>query len=135
MTSRWWTYVSEHGGENQTEIARRTELSAASVNRWKTQGSTPSPENVARFAIAYGRPVLEALVAAGHITEEQAGVQVTRVDLATLSTEDIMAELGRRLPTVEPVVTVARATVTVPPRPRAAASRRTTPESHGQAPL
>jgi transcriptional regulator with XRE-family HTH domain len=31
-----------------------------------------------------------------------------------------------------PVVTTSHVTVTVPPRPQAATSRRTTPESHGQ---
>jgi transcriptional regulator with XRE-family HTH domain len=130
MNNRWSAYVAQHGGDNQTEIARQTGLSAASISRWKS--SAPKPENVARFANAYGRPVLEALVAAGHITEEQAGVQVTRVDLSTLNTEELMAELTRRLPTTAPVVTVSRSTVTVPRKPQAAASRRTTPESHGQ---
>lgn len=62
----WWDYVQRIAGqESQQEIARRLEMSPSSVNRW--QSSAPKPESVRAFAVAYGRPVQEAFVAAGYM--------------------------------------------------------------------
>lgn len=69
MADTWWDYVQRiSGGASQSEIARRIGLTSASVSRWRH--SAPQPDNVRAFARAYGRPALEALVAAGIVTEE-----------------------------------------------------------------
>ena len=52
----------------QQEIARRLGVAPSSVNRWKTSG--PKPETVRAFAVAYGRPVAEAFLAAGYLRPE-----------------------------------------------------------------
>lgn len=55
------------GHASQSQIARRLGLSAAAVNRWQNTG--PKPVNVSQFAREYGRPVPEAMVAAGFLDE------------------------------------------------------------------
>lgn len=71
----WWEYVQRvSGGDSQSEIARRLGLSAGAVNRWQHTG--PKPVNVSEFARAYGRPVPEAMVAAGFMDESD--LEVTK---------------------------------------------------------
>ncbi|MEQ4208863.1 helix-turn-helix transcriptional regulator [Actinopolymorpha sp. B9G3] len=65
----WWEYVQDVTGRaSQQEIARRLGIASSSVNRWKS--SDPRPETVRAFAVAFGRPVAEAFVAAGHLRPE-----------------------------------------------------------------
>ncbi|WP_141575962.1 helix-turn-helix transcriptional regulator [Actinomadura sp. WMMA1423] len=73
MTDRtWWQYVVRHAGtENQSEIARRIGRDQSSLNKWP-QGAKPRVESVRAFAEAYRRPILEAMVAAGILSEEEA---------------------------------------------------------------
>lgn len=99
-SSPWWDYVERIGGSNQSAIAARMTsgghpFTPASINRWRH--SVPKPGNVAAFAITHGRPVLEAFVAAGFITEEQAGAQVTVEKAADLTAGELVAELARRV--------------------------------------
>ncbi|MEU6034020.1 helix-turn-helix transcriptional regulator [Actinomadura sp. NPDC047616] len=92
----WWAYVERiANGDNQTKIAERTGLSQAGVNAWKTR--TPKPETVATFARTYNRPVLEAFVAAGFLTEEEAGTTALPQPLSEVPSGELLAELGRRL--------------------------------------
>lgn len=94
--STWWEYVTQvGGGASQAVIARRTNLSPATVSRW--QGSEPHPRNVAAFALAYGRPVLEAFVAAGFLTDEQAKAQVIRADARALTDDELLGEVRARM--------------------------------------
>ncbi|KAB2344823.1 helix-turn-helix domain-containing protein [Actinomadura rudentiformis] len=91
----WWDYVQQIAGSNQTKIAERTGLSQAGVSAW--QSRTPKPETVTAFAHAYNRPVLEAFVAAGFLTADEAGVKELTPSLAKISSGDLLAELSRRL--------------------------------------
>lgn len=93
----WWSYVEQvTEGAAGEQIARRLEVSGATVSRWKTV--TPRPEMAARFAREYGRPVLEAFVAAGFLTGIEAGeAPVHRDDPEGLSNDELLAELARRL--------------------------------------
>lgn len=94
---QWWQYVqSIAGGEAQTVIAQKVNLSPASISRWQT--FAPKPENVVTFAKAYRRPVLEAFVAAGFISADDAKVRPTASpSLEALSSEELIQELSRRL--------------------------------------
>ncbi|WP_242890752.1 hypothetical protein [Actinomadura litoris] len=68
----WWKYVCETAGtDNQSTIAARIGRHPSSLNKWP-QGATPRVESVRAFAEAYDRPILEAFVAAGLLTEEEA---------------------------------------------------------------
>lgn len=67
----WWTYVTETAGtDNQSVIARKVGISQPSVSQWRK--STPKPESVRAFAKAYGQPVINAYIAAGLLTEDEA---------------------------------------------------------------
>jgi len=94
---QWWNYVEQvTGRESQSEIARRIRLTSASVSRWKS--SAPKPENVVAFAKAYKRPVLEAFVAAGFLTKEEANQRPSApASVAQLTNEELAAEVSRRL--------------------------------------
>lgn len=68
----WWNYVvATAGTDNQSEIARTMGISQPSISQWKT--SRPKPETVEQFANAYKVPYIKALIAAGYITDKQAG--------------------------------------------------------------
>lgn len=91
----WMDYVRQHGGSVNTEIAKRVGVTPQSIGRW--HASEPKPELVRAFAKAYGRPVLEAFVAAGLLTAEDANEQVVRSDSSQLSDEDLVNEVLARM--------------------------------------
>lgn len=93
----WWAYVTEKSGSDAAPpIARKLGIDQSTVNRWRT--SIPQPERVALFARTYGRPVIEAFVAAGFLTAEEAGQKVEPiVDADVLSDEDLVAQVAKRL--------------------------------------
>ncbi|VEW13511.1 Uncharacterised protein [Brevibacterium casei] len=93
----WNDYVARVAeGETQATIAAKLGVSGPTVSRWKKFG--PRPENVSTFARAYGRPVLEAFVAAGYLTPEEAGETPTAApSLASLTDDELVRELTRRL--------------------------------------
>jgi hypothetical protein len=92
----WWEYVQRIAGTaSPSEISRRTGIGQSSVGRWGS--SSPKPESVAAFARAYERPVLEAFVAAGFLTEEEAGTSEIPMDLTYVPGEVLLEELKRRL--------------------------------------
>lgn len=90
----WWEYVTRIADTgNQTEIAKRLGLSQPSVNRWKTV--IPKSENVISFAKAYGRPPIEALQAAGLVTDEDIELIKVPLDYAELSLPQLVKELNK----------------------------------------
>lgn len=93
----WWTYVQEHSkGATQLEIAKRVGVTQSAVGRWKK--SQPETSAVAQFARSYERPVLEAMIAAGHITAEDAGERPSAPpSLASVRGSDLLDELERRM--------------------------------------
>lgn len=96
MPTAWATYVERvTGGASQSAIADKAGLSQSAVNRWHT--STPKPETVVALARAYDRPVLEAFVAAGFLSEDDAALNEIKASARDLSDEDLVAELQRRM--------------------------------------
>lgn len=92
----WIDYVRQHaGGDDDTAIGRRIGVSGASVGRWRT--SAPKPESVRAFAAAYQVSVLEAFVAAGFLTAAQARETVVRVDVSSLSDDELVSEVLARM--------------------------------------
>lgn len=93
----WNDYVARVAeGETQTTIAAKLGVSGPTVSRWRKFG--PRPENVSTFARVYGRPVLEAFIAAGYITAEEANETPTAApNLNSLSNDELVQELARRL--------------------------------------
>lgn len=86
------------GDQTQLEAARHIGISKSNITRWK-DGTRAAPDFVVKVARAYGANVLEALVEAEFITEEEA--QLTRVapelDLTKIDGADLAAELDRRI--------------------------------------
>lgn len=94
----WWHYVKRVAGEDSpSDIARRVGIGPSSVGRW--QISSPKVDNVRAFATAYDRPVLEAFIAAGILSEEEAGATQLPADLSEVDLGDLLAEALRRVQT------------------------------------
>lgn len=94
--SSWWTYVLDVIGEaTPKEASDRAGIDKSNFTRWK-QGGRPAVEFVLKLARSYGRPVVEALAAAGYITEEEANVREVRIGVEDLSDVALSRELLRR---------------------------------------
>ena len=90
----WWQNVEQTAaGDKPEHIACRT--SSPTVGRWRT--SVPRPESVASFARAYGRPVLEAFVAAGFFAAEEVRAQVAIIRIEEPSDDELLDMLVGRL--------------------------------------
>jgi transcriptional regulator with XRE-family HTH domain len=99
QASMWAEYVKRVApGRNQAEIAELAGVDQTGVSRWLSGRTAPRVESVIRFARSLGRSPVEALVAAGYITPEEAGMapdlQISSRDLAT---EELLAEVRRRV--------------------------------------
>lgn len=94
----WWDYVKRHSaGAVNSHIAEAVGITPSSVGRWG-KGSKPDPAQAAAFARAYGRPVLEAFVAAGFLTAAEAGEKPSAPpSLASLSGDELLDEVRRRM--------------------------------------
>lgn len=86
------------GDDNNTEAAKKSGISSSNFTRWK-KGARADPDFVVKVARAYGVNVLEALVEAEFITEEEAKlrkVQVGGVTLKEATNKQILDEILRR---------------------------------------
>lgn len=94
----WWTYVRKHSGDvPASHVASAIGVTPSSVGRWG-KGSNPDPAQAAAFARAYGRPVLEAFIAAGFLTPDEAGERpAAATNLAVLDDEALLGEVARRM--------------------------------------
>lgn len=92
----WWEYVKEVAGaagdDSTHKISKRMggNPTASAIGRWKE--TTPKAENVMEFARRYGKPIMEALVAAGLASEDEAAANPRG-----MSNEAFAFELVRRL--------------------------------------
>lgn len=95
----WWDYVQQVAkGAKQADIAERAGVNQVTVSRWKKGAESARPENVAAFARAYGRPVLEAFIAAGFLTAEEADARPdTTFTASDLDNAALLNEIARRL--------------------------------------
>jgi transcriptional regulator with XRE-family HTH domain len=96
----WIEYVQRHAhGAKQEDIAGKIGVTSSTVGRWKDTGIQPRGEHVVAFARAYGRAPVEALIHAGYIKPEEAGI--SSVELAgsmhDVTDRDLMKELADRL--------------------------------------
>lgn len=100
VSETWWQYVEQMAGDDsQAEIARKIGVNKTTVWRWKDPDVSVDPAVAIRFARTYRRPVTEALIAAGLITQQEADLREIRIelDVSTLSNEELAAEFVRRL--------------------------------------
>jgi len=94
---QWWRYVQTViNGDPGRIVYDKTGLDPSVISRWRK--GPGRPDNVAAFARGYGRPVLEAFVAAGFLTAEEAAQLPTAPPSPEHLTDDaLLAELGDRL--------------------------------------
>lgn len=97
--TRWWKYLQKlMGDQTQLEAARFIGISKSNITRWK-DGARAAPDFVVKVARAYRANVLEALVEAEFITEEEAQLREVNVGGVTLSdstNEEILKEILSR---------------------------------------
>lgn len=105
MANAWTTYLARTAAAHTaTDIARRMRISDSTVSRWKN-GNQPTPAAAVAFARTYGRPGIEALVAAGHLDLADLDESITVISpppgLDSFSTLELVEEVARRLADAE----------------------------------
>ena len=94
----WWQYVTSiAGGDTQTQISQKSGVTQSNVSRWRREKQGVDPTSVAAVARAYGRPVLEAFIAAGFLSEDEARAQVTITRYEQPDDETLLDLLAARL--------------------------------------
>jgi len=100
MTStRWWQYIEPIiGGMTMRDAAKQAGFNQSAFTRWKN-GAKADPDFVVKFARAFHLNVLEALVEAEFITENEANLKEVTVGgpaLADATNEQLLDEIMRR---------------------------------------
>jgi len=96
-TTRWWKYVEAvTDGALGVEIARKAEFDPSAISRWK-RGDNSKVAFAIKFARAYDRNVLEALVEAEVITEAEAKLHDVKLGVGDLTTVELLEEVLKRL--------------------------------------
>jgi len=95
--TRWWIYVEAvTDGSSGVDIARKAEFDPSAISRWK-RGDKAEVAFAVKFARAYGRNVLEALVEAEVITESEAKLHEVKAAVGDLTTVELLEEALHRL--------------------------------------
>lgn len=101
----WSDYLRSITSDNQAEIAARTDVHYSTVSRWLSDDIDPTPRTVIRVARCYGRNPIEALVAVGYLSPDEAELPISLWgDPATIPTEILLAEVARRASPCAPAV-------------------------------
>lgn len=100
QSTRWWDYITGIIGDSTySQAATKAGFDKSAFTRWK-KGARADPDFVVKIARAYNANVLEALVAAGFITEAEAKLQEIKVGGITLndaSNQQLLDEIMHRL--------------------------------------
>jgi hypothetical protein len=89
----WWEYVKRTAGtESPKALNEKTGIDGPTFSKWK-RGQVPGVTFVSTFAKAYGRPVLEAFVAAEFLTADEAKARPERKPDFTQLTDDELLKL------------------------------------------
>ncbi|WP_410652075.1 helix-turn-helix domain-containing protein [Amycolatopsis sp. cmx-4-54] len=83
-------------GWKKADLARASGIAESRLSRWMT-GGAPSVDNARAVAEAFGRSLLEVLVAAGIITPEESRAKTVHLDVTKLTNRELVAEMERRL--------------------------------------
>lgn len=95
----WWTWFAATAGtDDGATIAEAAGVSEPQVSRWRRGANRPDADKVVRFARYFRKPALEALVAVGYITAEDAHKTVTvERPVSELSDDELIDEIRRRM--------------------------------------
>ena len=100
----WAEYVARVTRDlSQTQVGLVSGISQSTIGRWKRGGiDAPRVEVVVSFARTLGRNPIEALIAAGYVTAEEANASVSvQNPLRDFTNDQLFEELRRRLPNGE----------------------------------
>ena len=93
----------------QQDVAAAAGVTAPTVSRWSRREQGVDPRAAATFARTNGRPVLEAFVAAGFLTPEEANETPTATpSLGSLTDEQLLHEVRRRMSHATPTTLDSR---------------------------
>jgi transcriptional regulator with XRE-family HTH domain len=96
----WAEYVRRTTASmTQTEVAELTGVSQTGIGRWlRGETAAPRAESVVSFARALGQQPVQALVAAGYLTADEAAATIeVRRPLHSYHTDALLDELRRRV--------------------------------------
>ena len=96
----WWKYVQQVAGADSNSpkaMSAQTQIDSPHFSKWKT-GPPPGAKLAAQFARGYRRPVLEAFVAAGFLTAEEAKERPAgQPDYTKLSNDELLELVRARM--------------------------------------
>lgn len=84
-------------GWHQRRVAEEVGTNASVVSRWLSGEMHPNLESIRATAEAFGVPVIEAMLAAEALTEEEVGVKRVSPDPDLLSDEEIVRQVAKRM--------------------------------------
>lgn len=94
----WWDYVEMISDRaQQKDVATATGIDASTVSRWSSGKQAPSPKQVVTLARAYRRSPLEGLIAAGFLSQDEAGVTVVTARAEDLTPLQLVEALREKL--------------------------------------
>lgn len=98
VSESWGDYVRRvTASRTQKDVGTATGLDPTAISRWLRNQNVPRAEKAVLFARALGESPLEALIAAGYLTPEEAGATTkVRTALREFSFDEIVSELRRR---------------------------------------
>ncbi|SER96101.1 Transcriptional regulator, contains XRE-family HTH domain [Lentzea xinjiangensis] len=81
------------------QLAEKTGIAQPVLSRWMGGKTVPTIDNLRPVAEALNLPLLELVVRAGLLTEEEAGAKLKLVNTTAdkLSDDELLAEVGRRM--------------------------------------
>ena len=99
MPATWWDYVIRTAGTDvQKQMAADTGISETAFSRWKKGQNKPEAPHVIVFARAYGRPPVEALIAAGILRQADAsGAVEIHHGPDQLTDDELVRQIEKRL--------------------------------------
>lgn len=106
MTNKldWLSYLDRLPGEpNDNQISTATGIARSNVSRWRTENQQPRPAQAVAVARAFNMHPLGALVAAGHLTDDDVDAIFDGQTIAQLMSLDsfdtafLAREVARRL--------------------------------------
>lgn len=97
VVTAWYAYVfGAMRGMTAAAAAEKAGINQSAISRWKS-GQAPDLRVAVQFARGMGLNVLEALAHTELITFEEAALETIPLDIATVSTEDLLKEAERRM--------------------------------------
>ncbi|MBV7411934.1 helix-turn-helix transcriptional regulator [Dermabacteraceae bacterium TAE3-ERU27] len=103
----WMKWIrSASGGANDNTIAKECGLSPSTITRWREH--PPQVHALVKVAKTYGVSVAEGLIAAGYVSEDDLYVPKVVHDLTMFDDGELIAEIKRRLSSLDKLKSHAR---------------------------